>query len=652
MTHEIGPPIWHYKKLQKGDTVRDPIQGEFFATEAIENSADALIREGIQNSLDARRETSATPWGKEVLRVRVRISGSQGAVSSEIAGWLLSGNWSHLQTPGNGLHQAPEPKQPCTFLSFEDFGTTGLSGEPDQWRKIAGTENRFFNFFRAEGHSDKSETDRGRWGVGKTVFPRASRISSFWAVTKRISDGEALLMGRTILKSHDLTDGTTYVPDGYFGHIAVDSSIVLPVEDNRWIRRFCETFKLMRGDEPGLSIIVPYYDEDEITVETVTHAVVVGYFFPILSGELIVEIVSPDNSVTTLDQSNLADAASKFERSRPLMPVIQLSEWARNLPKTDLVTLNRPPGNRAPRWAPELFPEGSIESLRNRFKAGERLAVRVTMPVREKKRELQWSYFDVFLANDGSDKRGRPIYVRDGITISDVRGRTTHGVASLVLITDRPLATLLGDSENPAHTQWQKDCSHYRHKYETGVANIEFVANSVAEILRLITESDAEEDPTVLIDLFSLPMPKKEDSTKAKKKKPKKADEPEATNEDKPDLQPSKPKGFRVSKSKGGFSVTSGDPEAPQPEQLQIEVAYDDRTRNPLKSWYRTDFDLAKLTIAVPDELAGNAKVISATGNHLIVKVLNPEFRINVTGFDERRNLYVRVLAKDGSNGD
>ncbi|MCX7000031.1 MAG: hypothetical protein NT106_07030 [Candidatus Sumerlaeota bacterium] len=44
---------WYFKEFPKGDTVRDPIQGEFFSSESIEKPAHTLIREGIQNSLDA-----------------------------------------------------------------------------------------------------------------------------------------------------------------------------------------------------------------------------------------------------------------------------------------------------------------------------------------------------------------------------------------------------------------------------------------------------------------------------------------------------------------------------------------------------------------------------------------------------------------------
>ena len=44
---------WHYRVKAPNEKVRDPIQGEFFSTEAIKNPADARVREAIQNALDA-----------------------------------------------------------------------------------------------------------------------------------------------------------------------------------------------------------------------------------------------------------------------------------------------------------------------------------------------------------------------------------------------------------------------------------------------------------------------------------------------------------------------------------------------------------------------------------------------------------------------
>jgi hypothetical protein len=58
---------WYFKELQPGDTTRDPIQGEFFATEAISNTAAALAREANQHTMNAGRDG-------EKNRVRIYLS--------------------------------------------------------------------------------------------------------------------------------------------------------------------------------------------------------------------------------------------------------------------------------------------------------------------------------------------------------------------------------------------------------------------------------------------------------------------------------------------------------------------------------------------------------------------------------------------------
>ena len=46
---------WHFNTKRPSDKERNPIQGEFFAADAISKPGEPLVREGIQNSLDARR---------------------------------------------------------------------------------------------------------------------------------------------------------------------------------------------------------------------------------------------------------------------------------------------------------------------------------------------------------------------------------------------------------------------------------------------------------------------------------------------------------------------------------------------------------------------------------------------------------------------
>ena len=46
-------PQWRFREMQPGEINIDPIEGEFFTTEALGSLNDALVREAIQNSLDA-----------------------------------------------------------------------------------------------------------------------------------------------------------------------------------------------------------------------------------------------------------------------------------------------------------------------------------------------------------------------------------------------------------------------------------------------------------------------------------------------------------------------------------------------------------------------------------------------------------------------
>ncbi len=266
---------WYYRKLEKGDTVRDPIQGEFFATEAIENSADALVREGIQNSLDARIKNN----GKfEQLRIRIYLSGPGKAVSADDLHWLLQSNWPHILADGNGLQDPRTRRSLVIFSCSRILAQPGSKAIHPSGRRLLASET--ISSISSEPKALRQKRNRpralGRW---QNRLPRSSRISTFWAVTRRDSDGSVLLFGRTILKSHDLANGETYVPDGYFGTRVPGTHIVMPIVDSEVIERFCRTFLLERYGYSGLSIVVPYFDQTEICVESVKHAITVATFY-------------------------------------------------------------------------------------------------------------------------------------------------------------------------------------------------------------------------------------------------------------------------------------------------------------------------------------------------------------------------------------
>ncbi len=90
---------WHFNELKPRDKTREAMQGEFFATEAIRNSAEALVREAIQNSLDAGLKSED---GQLVEKVRVRFHLATGANAASPAqfGQFFEGAWPHYLAYG------------------------------------------------------------------------------------------------------------------------------------------------------------------------------------------------------------------------------------------------------------------------------------------------------------------------------------------------------------------------------------------------------------------------------------------------------------------------------------------------------------------------------------------------------------------------
>lgn len=620
---------WHFNQPTRGAINREPIVGEFFSTDVIRNETEALVRESIQNSLDAACDEAT-------VKVRFFVSGTSAALPPEKMSLYMAEGWPHFLAERNGLRDQPDQQQPCPFLTIEDFATTGLTGDIQQDRLNPAVRNPFYYFFRAEGQSGKSERDRGRWGVGKTVFPRTSRLNLFFSFTVRQDDQRRLLMGRAVLRSHSIGN-EHFAPDGFFGRC--DERFPLPVDDDRLIEQFRQDFRLQRENETGLSVVVPYCD-DEVTSTGLIEAVIRQYYYAILAGNLQVTVASPDRDVTLTHETLLSeidkmDGASIAE----LRPLIHLTQCANQQGEEQMFKLTRPSAQEALKWSSAWLSEAQVTEMRARLEKGEMLAVRIPVGVREKKqKESQPSFFEAFFIRDGNQSNNRPVFIREGIIISDIRAPRNRGYRSMVIVKDKPLATLLGDAENPAHTQWQKGSDNYKGKYMYEDRYIPFVTRSVTEIIQAITEEQNRVDPTLLLDIFSLPAQQVEDAAKTPKEKPKPKEGVEP--DDIPEPPPASPRRFLVNKVEDGFSVIKGSNNATPPDSLLVQVAYNVRRGNPLKKYNPADFAIQDLKISHQ-----GIEFKRVEKNEALVKVVDPDFALTVTGFDENRDLFVKVKA-------
>jgi len=630
---------WWFNRMRPSDKAREPIQGEFFASEATSRPGEALVREAIQNSLDAR-------LGKGPVVVRMHLSRDEGGVAPGQLTKFLVGLRDHLQASDSGLRDLPDLDGGCPFILLEDFRTTGLTGDPTAMWPQPASRNHFYHFFRAEGRTDKSGQDIGRWGVGKQALLRASRINSLFGYTVRHDDGKRLLMGMAVLRSH-WVGSTRYLPDGWFCHPPDDPERqpAQPLEDEDVIAEFRDLFNVSRTDEAGLSVVIPWY-ESEITQENILCAVLSGYFWPILRGELEVRVSGPDGNVT-IDSERFEEvlASAKWVGDE-LSALVRLAKRANELDEDELALASH--GGRY-RWRADSFPEEKLTELRQRYQGGRVVGIRVPFKVREKRTQPRDTFFDVFLHNDGSEQRRLPIYIRQGIIIPDVRQRARgvpRGLHALVLVQDAPAAAFVGDAENPAHTQWQKDSSNFKGKYVEGWKILDFIIRSPMELARLLGELEAKEDRMVLLDFFSIP-PEAQPGADVKRERPDK----EGPGP-KPDVKGKGPKTRRpyvIQSTDGGF-VVQADPSVPLdvPHCVRLRAAYHVRAGDPFKRYDQADFDFAH---NIKAKLTG-AKVVRNSKNIMLATITDPAFRIEMSGFDRRRDLRVEVTrAEDPDAG-
>jgi hypothetical protein len=434
-------PQWHFNKCRPSDRMRDPNNDAFFTAESLDNISEAVVREGIQNSLDAAHRGDD---GVREVRVRICLVPKCAEETRQVLKDIFEPAKRHFEHGVGGISLASElSEEKCGYLSFEDFGTKGLTGDINEWKLGNAAGNAFFSFFRAEGISSKTDDKLGRWGIGKQVFPTASRLHAMFGLTQRADNPAKVLMGSAVIRSHSV-DGSDYQPDAWFGCRSSEDAQVAPVTDTTFIERFCQIFNLQRGDKPGLSVVVPLVDE-RLSAEDLQRGIVRSFFWPILRGELVVEIKTPDGDLCINDTRlpSLREHLSPTDAA-----TIEIANWAafaKNPVEPAVASTAKPDWKTA---SIELLPEGRIAEIRKRIEADGKVAIRIPTRVRPKGQDRQESasYFTVFIM-PCQDSGHNPVFLRDGIVITDVRSPRISGSRSLVVVEDPPLAGLLGDAE-------------------------------------------------------------------------------------------------------------------------------------------------------------------------------------------------------------
>jgi hypothetical protein len=232
----------------------------------------------------------------------------------------------------------------------------------------------------------------------------------------------------------------------------------------------------------------------------------------------------------------------------------------------------------------------------------------------------------------------RPCHIREDLIISNVTSSRANGFATIVRVDKGSLANLLGDSENPAHTEWQASSQNFKDKYVYGGMVIKFVADFATELLRRVHSSSNQIDKDILRSYFNDPGPETPDVDKPPVKEP--AEEPGPTPPlppDPPDI-PAKAEVRIVPLADGFTAMATGWP-IDSGAQVEIRAAYETAKGDPFSRYQEYDFDFKGK--ALKREIDG-ATIVFAEGNRVVISVTAPIFQITVKGFDVNRDLVVR----------
>lgn len=644
-------PVWTFREMARSEINVDPVHDEFFKAQDL---ADALVRESVQNSLDARRP-------RATVRVRFRLRTGEEALPAEVAVPYFRDLHAHIAAVAREDPSLVLPREddPVPLLIIEDGGTRGLTGDPaadpdldaavgDKGGDKSGDKsgeksgkNDFYYFWRNVGRSSKGELDRGRWGLGKAVFPVASRIRTIFGLTLRDGDPRRLLLGQSVLKTH-VINGRKHDPYGFFGRS--ERGLSLPIESDVHIDRFSADVGIDRG-EPGLSIVVPYFRDDELTTEALVASTLRQYFYPITRGDLVVTVEN-GRQTETISSKTIDDVARRHlgDEGARTAALCDLTRWSLWIADEERIALRDAGSGAAPKWSDALLPAGSLDRLRDRFERSERLAFRVPVGVKRKRSKAAASWFDVILAKDEALPRPDLHFIRRGITIPEVKAATsvTRPVRALVVVDQEALSTLLGDAENPAHSDWSERADKVRGSYDRGAWTVRFVKNSIAQLSAMLTRPPAGRVRDLLAEIFSIDLPEEGEA-------------PESGGGDGDDEQDggagqtaaiakpaSKGSRIRIARSPEGFTLRgAGDP-GDVGRTVVAEVAYRLRSGNPFRRYSPFDFELGKDVTLQPDGI----ELREVAGNRIAFTPVTAAYTVAFHGFDRRRDLVVRVAVE------
>ena len=322
-----------------------------------------------------------------------------------------------------------------------------------------------------------------------------------------------------------------------------------------------------------------------------------------------------------------------------MLGLLDLARWAIRQPEENFIRLKEPEPGRAPKLREHLFDEKYLAKIKEKFSLNQRLAFHIPITIqRQQRKEIMRTGFSVFLERDPNLDRAEDHFIRQGITIPEITSLKHKGIRAIVSITERDLSTFLGDAENPAHTEWERNSKKFKKKYKLGPSTLDFVKTSPRELVKILTQVKKGRDESLLRHIFSLPVTTDDHMGEDKKKIPGKGEE---EGSEKLIAEAAGSNYLRLNPIKGGFSLMRKPKSRKVPRFVTVWIAYEVRNGNPFKKYTPLDFDVDKPPIVIRGR---GVRLLVRKENTFRIEVQRGDFKVTITGFDTHRDLRIKTI--------
>lgn len=629
---------WQFRPLNPNENSGLSTVDDNFANEE-RSSVEILIRETLQNPLDARKDDELV----EVCYSIISLKSKDSKILEEI---FSPKCLKHFKA--GKLIDSEKIPETVDFLVIEDFGTTGLEGAYSDSTMDGRSENWNAFWFR-EGEGAKPTKSNGGAGQGKITLYAASDIRSVFALTKRSSDGEKLLFGCCRFKQNYKlpNEAQRWAKEARWGSESNPDVLAAPIVDAEMIYLFEQELNLNRSNRPGTSFIVPM--PTGITLSDLRKAIVNEFFFPIRRGRLNVKVGDH-----VLDRSSIVAAAKELGSAAryPLDYRKFLEESIETQVDNASTAVAKITWAQNSKLSEESFDASALAALKDLFEKSAIVSVDFPVKVRKKGAHVAISRFRVVLQQYLDGDESHELFVRQDLGIDGEKrlkgSRRIQPVLALTFIEDTELSSFLTAAEEPTHRTWNSKRPKVISQYEKTTELLAAVRNAALRLVEFLTPP-GKRDNAALAMYFADPESLKEGVKGERGHKP---DDKNPTGKPIFISIPAKKRPFEFQSRTDGFLIRAIASEAgPKlPLLFELHTAYATTYGNPFKQWDAAEFwlnDEREFRIK-----ANGVSGLTRDGNVLRFSIDEPDGNLSISGFDPNRKVEVDINYSEQENAE